>query len=556
MATIICPNCRELYDVNDDVVGSKVECGVCHANFTATSSSISLKPIASSSGMVTTSSRIGKKWMMLFATSCTIIIIQFIVLIVLISQRGTGGANTSHVSSTGQAAVSLPPGTPSELLLKYAEQGELSYVEAVLKQNPALDVNRPRTADNKTALYIACEKGYADIAKFLLGKKADASICDTGKVTIRSGMQYSPLTIAAKNGHLAVVKVLLSSGVDIEARDDGDRTALYAAAAENKPDVVRFLCESNAKVNIVARHGSWTPLKAAVHIGYTEVVKVLLKYGKGIDLEMRIRNNTVLFDAVEGNKPDIVRLLCESNAKVNICGDADTPLTYAAKEGFIGVIKALLQYGKGIDLEMRCKCWFSAPPLYHAAIRGHTEAVAILCEAGADLNARDGKFGNTPREAASIQGHKDTVKILEKYEAVRQKRAQSHLTEQGNVRTQKANEETHSSNQQCEVEKLMKEFSGRIDRINDDCTVVIRDFTKSGIYFGIQRKVRFDGIKIKSSDSAKEFLRRRGFGEVRVTYKELDSDGFVRGTIWDGACNGRKSLNTILVEEHYADYDK
>ena len=413
MAIIICPNCRESYRVNDDVVGAKVECAACHATFTATDSSISLKPIDSSAGVQIASPRIAKKWIVMLAVACAIIIIQFILLILMVTQRGTG----IITSNNGKAIASLPSGTPSELFLKYVEEGELSYVEVVLKQNPALDINRPRAAGNKTALYIACEKGYADIAKFLLGKKADASICDTEKETIRSGAKFSPLTIAARNGHLSVVKVLLTSGVDIEARDGGDRTALYVAVVNNKSEVVRFLCESNAKVNIVARHGNWTPLTAATEAGFIEVVKVLLQYGKGIDLEMRdSQDRTALYTAVENNRPDLVRLLCESNAKVNIYGGVDTPLAYAAREGFIEVIKILLQYGKGIDLEMRCKCYFSAPPLYHAAIKGHTEAVAILCEAGADLNARDGKFGNTPYYAASGQGHKDTAKILEKFE--------------------------------------------------------------------------------------------------------------------------------------------
>ena len=213
------------------------------------------------------------------------------MLIVLFAQR-TVVNNSGHMANPILNANSNQTETPSEQFLKYTELGELSYVETVLKQNPALDVNRPRAAGNKTALYIACEKGYADIAKFLLGKKADASICDTENAI--SSTRYSPLTVAAKNGHLAVVKVLLLSGIDIEARDDGDRTALYAAAVGNKPDVVRFLCESNAKVNILARHNSWSPLSAAIQEGYVEVVKTLLKYGKGIDLEMRIGGKTVL----------------------------------------------------------------------------------------------------------------------------------------------------------------------------------------------------------------------------------------------------------------------
>ena len=577
-----CPQCGQMVETDESAIGQTASCPYCDKRIfvpkerilkrstTVENVDVPLrKPISPNAALSALLSCLNVKSLALFSAICVlIIIIQSIMLIVLFAQR-TAGNNSGHMANSILNANSNQTETPSEQFLKYIEQGEVSYVKEVLKQNPALDVNRPRAANNKTALYIACERGYADVAKFLLDKKADAGICDTEKGTLRSSTKYSPLTIAARNGHLAVVKVLLSSGIDIEARDDGNRTALYAAAAGNKPDVVRFLCESNAKVNILARRNSWSPLSAAIHEGYVEVVKTLLKYGKGIDLEMRIEGKTVLYDAVKANRPDIVRLLCESNAKVNVfCNESDTPLTIAAEEGFIEVIRVLLKYGKGIDLEKRCHCWYSAPPLYHAAIKGHVDAIAVLCEAGADLSARSGRSGDTPLKAASTQGHEDAVKVLKKYESERERREQSKPTECGNVSTQKTREEAHTISQQREVEKPTKEFSGQISRVDDDCLVFIRDFSKSGVFFGIERKVILDGIMIKDKSGARDFVRRRLSGKVRVTYKDLDEAKNVKGTIWEDGGNGirvkniwtgevaTKSLNDILVDQGYASYDK
>ena len=575
-----CPQCGQMVEADESVIGYTALCPYCDKRIivpkdriqkrSTTVENIDVplrKPISSNAALSALLSCLNVKSLALFSAICVlIIIIQSIMLIVLFAQR-TAVNNSGHTANSIQTANYNQAEAPSEQFLKYTELGELSYVETVLKQNPALDVNRPRAAGNKTALYIACEKGYADIAKFLLSKKADASICDTEKAI--SSTRYSPLTVAAKNGHLAVVKGLLSSGIDIEARDDGNRTALYAAAAGNKPDVVRFLCESNAKVNILARHNSWSPLSAAIHNGYVDVVKTLLKYGKGIDLEMRIEGKTVLYNAVKANRPDIVRLLCESNAKVNVFLDgSDTPLTIAAGNGFTEMIRVLLKYGKGIDLEKRCHCWYSAPPLYHAAIKGHVDAIAVLCEAGADLSARSGRSGDTPLKAASTQGHEDAVKVLKKYESERERREQSKPTECGNVSTQKTREEAHTISQQREVEKPTKEFSGQISRVDDDCLVFIRDFSKSGVFFGIERKVILDGIMIKDKSGARDFVRRRCSGKVRVTYKDLDEAKNVKGTIWEDGGNGirvkniwtgevaRKSLNDILVDQGYASYDK
>ena len=410
-----CPQCGQTVETEEYCRGQVAECPYCGKGIVVPSGNmqadIQRKGTKTTRllAMVTTVARTAmnkivalwkndKRWCMLFAAISAMMIIQLIMLHILIFNKGTIGS----VSDTPHTIMSMSSGTPSELLLKYTEQGESSYVAAVLRQNPSLDINRLRTTGNKTVLYLACENGYSDIVELLLKQKADTTICSHGG--------YSPLTISARNGHLAVVKVLLKSGVNIEARDDEDRTALYAAAAGNKPDVVRFLCESNAKVNIMAKHNSWSPLGAAAHEGYTEVVKVLLKYGKGIDLETRIKGNTALFIAVEENQPDIVRLLCESNARVNIYGGLNgswTPLTIAASEGFTDVVEVLLNCGKGIDLEMPTK------------------------------------WGDTPLKSASSKKRDDVVKVLEKYKEERknqkQGRAIEHLrkaAEQGNAKAQ------------------------------------------------------------------------------------------------------------------------
>ena len=241
-----CPQCGQMVETDESAIGQTASCPYCDTRIivpkdriqkrstTVENADVPLrKPISMNAALSALLSCLNVKSLALFSAICVlIIIIQSIMLIVLFAQR-TAVNNSGHMANSILNANSNQTETPSEQFLKYIEQGEVSYVKEVLKQNPALDINRPRAADNKTALYIACERGYADVAKFLLDKKADASICDTEKETLRSSTKYSPLTIAARNGHLSVVKVLLSSGIDIEARDDGNRTALYAAAAGN-----------------------------------------------------------------------------------------------------------------------------------------------------------------------------------------------------------------------------------------------------------------------------------------------------------------------------------
>ena len=124
----------------------------------------------------------------------------------------------------------------------------------------------------------------------------------------------------------------------------------------------------------------------------------------------------------------------------------------------------------------------------------------------------------------------------------------SKAAEQGHDTAKKALNQLDLSLQR-DAEKPTREFSGIVAGIKDDGTILVRDFTKGGVLFGIERKVRLAGIKMTRREI--DFVRNRyaGCDEVRVTYKETDFDGAVRGEIWDGAYNGKRSLNYVLLEK-------
>ena len=79
------------------------------------------------------------------------------------------------------------------------------------------------------------------------------------------------------------VKELISRGVDLNAKDYMDRTALHYAAYNGHLDIVKELIKNHADLNAKSVKG-WTALHEAALSGHLEVVKELLEAGidKGI----------------------------------------------------------------------------------------------------------------------------------------------------------------------------------------------------------------------------------------------------------------------------------
>ena len=61
--------------------------------------------------------------------------------------------------------------------------------------------------------------------------------------------KWTPLHIAAGNGHTEVVELLLEKGADINAKDEYGGTPLHYAALKGQTEVAEFLLEKKADVH-------------------------------------------------------------------------------------------------------------------------------------------------------------------------------------------------------------------------------------------------------------------------------------------------------------------
>ncbi|CAG2228291.1 unnamed protein product [Mytilus edulis] len=123
-----------------------------------------------------------------------------------------------------------------------------------------------------TPLYIACEKGYAEIVEELLESNADVNI----------GMEdekhrLSPLSQATKMNHFDIVRKLLKKTPDVNFSGTDRYTALLFACQANSTEIARLLIINKADICARTNIGA-TALHLAVGNGNIEITQLLLKH--------------------------------------------------------------------------------------------------------------------------------------------------------------------------------------------------------------------------------------------------------------------------------------
>lgn len=94
-------------------------------------------------------------------------------------------------------------------------------------------------------LHTAADRGDVGRLKKLLHPQANGQILDVNATT-KDGVDMTPLMLAAKQGHLLAVKILLEMGATHESKDVAANTALHHAALHGHTEVCRALLYNGA----------------------------------------------------------------------------------------------------------------------------------------------------------------------------------------------------------------------------------------------------------------------------------------------------------------------
>ncbi len=287
---------------------------------------------------------------------------------------------------------------------------------------------------HESALTLAVQGGHKDIVILLLEAGADVNYKNEHGIT--------PLLIAIKKGDRDLVKLLLGRGASLnieadvttkkdnrdffdEMFDDADLIPSDRAKRRNK-DLPEALKEQKNAIML------------AVQSGHKDIVILLLDAGADVNYKNE-RGVTPLLVAIERGDRDLVKLLLDRGASVSICDNKKaTAFIYAGRAGHIEVLQDLLMWcgDKGTakvealfgaiyahdtylintllsmktDVTAKNQTGFTT---LHTSVetRLAKETVALLIDAGADVNAQDDN-GWTPLMYAASGCYQELVSLL------------------------------------------------------------------------------------------------------------------------------------------------
>ncbi|KAF6821781.1 ankyrin-1 [Colletotrichum musicola] len=310
-----------------------------------------------------------------------------------------------------------------------AAGGHLDVFEALY---PSLDID-PLTSE--TLIMQSAAKGQLLIVRFLLKTIDNIDFHVEGE---------SPLSVAASKGFTEVVRLLLQKKADPNFADEDGRTPLYRAVSRRHQDVAVVLLNAEADPNSLDEE-RWTPLHQAASRGMTKMVEALLRHGATKNARTVLKDTPLHLSL---QYPETVEKLLEFEPELNSLNYAGlTPLHVAVASDYVQVVKILSgkertlihtpdekgytplhrsidskNDGTGIfevlwaegGLDLQSPSYRDHPPILYALVAANLNVVRFLLARHPEMAATRDSEGYSSIHVAASYGHAEILEDLVK----------------------------------------------------------------------------------------------------------------------------------------------
>ncbi|MFN0056133.1 MAG: ankyrin repeat domain-containing protein [Planctomycetales bacterium] len=235
---------------------------------------------------------------------------------------------------------------------------------------------------------------------------------DAGLARRLDSARVSPLSYAAREGHLHLVRLLLEHGADPNTPEDAapNGRALFEACCRNHFQVAELLLEHGANPNagtdsngccltigevyygdqakslqqLLRRHGAYTPPYAMSAQEMKQAIR---------DDHEAVRHEEFCDNVLRTQDLELVELYLDSDPTALDGLDFGSVVAWPRSPA---LVRKLLARG----LDPNRTDWLGNTFLHACAELGNRSVAAVLIDAGADINAREVEFQGTPLAAA------------------------------------------------------------------------------------------------------------------------------------------------------------
>jgi ankyrin repeat protein len=316
-------------------------------------------------------------------------------------------------------------------LIQAVREGKADAALSLLKADPQL-VNQPDKS-GQTPLRVAVMQHQTNMLDLLethgakwdegsavMAGRADAlqTILHQNPSAVGTMVQGRGLIhIAAANGNVNMVSLLIAANADTQAGDRWGISPLGYALLKKHPDAEAVLLQHGAKENIFD----------AVYADDLKTAATLLGNDHTLASSRNRERVSVLDVAVATGRTNLIKLLLKNDADFTSVGR--NPLQVAAFYDQPEALALLIHAGAKVNrLDL-----YGFAPLHWAAIRGGTAAAAMLLKHKADVDQAAGPItqrlgfmmqpggaaftGDTPLHLAALYGETNMVELLLKSKA-------------------------------------------------------------------------------------------------------------------------------------------